>query len=252
VPLKYEAVLPRFFAPDLDPSSSEVALPADEAMHLSRVLRLSAGAEVRVFDGRGHEWHAEVASATRQGASLRLVRSIAPAPELRVPIALVIGLLKGEKLDSVVRDATMLGVTAIWPVTSARAQGRRPGSTHGRVQRWQRIAVASAKQCGRAVVPEVKAPQSFEGFFTSDHRPNGLHLLLVEPQAAVSCSRLREMPQPAAAVLLIGPEGGWSPEEIQKALAAGARPVRIGGRTLRADAVPMVALAMCQALWEEE
>lgn len=241
---------PRFFVPDLDPSEPLVALPADEAAHLGRVLRLRAGADVRVFDGRGHEWHATVADVHRDRASVRILESVSPAPESRVGIALVVAVLKGEKMDDVVRDAVMLGVHDIQPIVSSRTEVSMAAvERSGRTARWQRVAVSSAKQCGRAVVPTVHPVRPLDAWL-QHLDPADLHLLLVEPSAGITVMRLRDLDRPSRASLVVGPEGGWDSAEIGAATNAGLVPITLGARTLRADAVPLVALAVAQALWD--
>jgi 16S rRNA (uracil1498-N3)-methyltransferase len=246
-------VAPRFFVPGLDPADRVVPLPADEAAHLRRVLRLRPGAIVQVFDGHGHEWRAEVTQATSDRAAVRLVEPLEPARESSVVITLVVTVLKGDKMNAIVRDAVMLGVAAIRPVVAARSEGGlvNPGR-QTRLERWRRTAVASAKQCGRAVVPPVHPWQTFESYLESSEADAGARLMLVEPAADVAATRLRDVPRPNRAALLVGPEGGWTRDEIAKSVDAGATPVRLGGRTLRADAVPLIALASCQVLWDEE
>jgi 16S rRNA (uracil1498-N3)-methyltransferase len=246
-------VAPRFFVPGLDPAGRVVPLPADEAAHLRRVLRLKPGATVQVFDGHGHEWRAEVTQATRDHTAVRLVEPLEPAQESSVVITLVVTVLKGDKMNAVVRDAVMLGVAAIRPVVAARSEaGLANLGRQSRLERWRRTAVASAKQCGRAVVPPVHPWQTFESYLESSGADVGARLMLVEPAAGVAATRLRDVPRPDRAALLVGPEGGWTSGEIAQAVDAGATAVRLGGRTLRADAVPLIALASCQALWDEE
>src|SRR6185436_18552711 len=113
-------VRPRFHVPGLTSSASRVELPEDEAEHLVRVLRLGVGDEVDVFDGRGGLWRAEIVHAAKRSAAVRLIAPATPAPELAIPISLVISVLKGDKMDDVVRDAVMLGVTLIRPMISER------------------------------------------------------------------------------------------------------------------------------------
>src|SRR3954454_2732416 len=113
-------MLPRFYVPDLDPLVTTAALPADEAHHLTRVLRLGEGDEVAVFDGRGHEFRARVAAAVRDRVQIELLEKVDPVPEARVPLTLVQAVLKADKMDAVVRDATMMGVAAIEPIVTAR------------------------------------------------------------------------------------------------------------------------------------
>lgn len=244
-------VAPRFFVPDLDPSKPIATLPAEEAAHLGRVLRLRPGAAVHVFDGIGHEWRAEVTDVQADQAAVRLIEPVRAAPELRVPTALVIAMLKGDKMDEVVRDAVMLGVHTIQPIQSSRTQiSVETIARSGRVSRWQRVAVSSTKQCGRAVVPRIGEALPFE-VWLSREVSSARRLMLVEPSARAEAMPLREIPKPAEVALVVGPEGGWTSDELEMAVSAGVLPVRMGGRTLRADAVPIVALAMCQGLWDD-
>lgn len=242
---------PRFHVPDLDPAAEYVELPADEAAHLSRVLRLGVGAPVDVIDGRGGLWRAEVVQADKRSAAIRLLEPGLAAPELGLPITLVPSVLKADKMDDVVRDAVMLGVTAIQPIVSERSEVALFALTRGgRTARWQRIAVASAKQCGRAVVPRVEEPISCDAYLRQSIA--GVRLLCVEPSAedAAVCS-VQNVARPVEACVMVGPEGGWSPEEVAAAVAVGAVPVSLGRRTLRADAAPMVALVALLTTWGE-
>jgi 16S rRNA (uracil1498-N3)-methyltransferase len=243
-------VRPRFYVPDLDPAAARVPLPAEEAAHLVRVLRLGAGAEVEVFDGRGGLWRAEVVEAGKRSAAVRALNPVAPAPEIGLPVVLVISVLKADKMDDVVRDAVMLGATGIRPVVSDRSEITLSTVIKSeRVARWQRIAVSSAKQCGRAVVPVVAAAQTLAGYLAEP--VNGVRLLCVEPSAADDTRTVQAIPKPLAAHVIVGPEGGWSADEVAAALAAGAIPISLGGRTLRADAAPLVALTALLTTWGE-
>ena len=239
---------PRFHVPDLDASVSLVTLPADEAAHLVRVLRLGAGAEVDVFDGRGALWRAEVVHADKTRVAVRPVARVDPAAETRVRIALVASVLKGDKMDDVVRDAVMLGVSAIQPIVSVRSEISAGALARSRrVERWQRVAVASVKQCGRAVVPVVREAVTFDRYLAG--AAAGARVMCVEP--GLRSVTLRELPVPEAVDVIIGPEGGWTHEEVSDAAAAGAVMVSLGARTLRADAVPLVALTALLTMWSE-
>src|SRR3954468_3966479 len=199
-------MLPRSLAA-IDPASATAHLDGDEARHLSQVLRLGPGAEVAVFDGGGREFRARVEQISRDGASLRLLDEHVSAPEPSVRVTLAQAALKGEKMDDVVRDATMMGVAAIEPLvtrhTAAHLKaGRAP-------ERWRRIAIASAKQCRRAVVPRIGEGTALADWLARD--VSEAKFLLVEPSASVEghpASALQGE-RPADATILIGPEGGW-------------------------------------------
>ena len=238
----------RFFVPAADATGSIVAVPDDEAAHLTRVLRLKAGDEVRVFDGRGHEWNAEVNAIRKGTATVRLGAAVEPAREPTIAIALAMAVLKGDKMDDVVRDAVMLGVTSIIPVISTRTEiMSKTVARSGRIARWQRIAVSSAKQCGRAVVPPIHDAMELPNVVES--RGSEVRLMLVEPASDPGARTVRALPRSSDVTLLVGPEGGWDPQEIRAAAAADIILATLGRQTLRADAVPIVALTALRALW---
>ena len=241
----------RFFAPTLDLGDETVVLSKDEGEHLVRVLRLSVGDTVSVFDGRGHEFLARVATAVRRDVRLQLASRVEPAAEPAVPITLAQAVLKGDKMDEVVRDAVMLGVAAIQPIVSARSETTVAAITRGaRIERWQRVALASVKQSRRAVVPAIRLPMTLETFLGEP--PAALRVMMVEPAATAEAeplSNVRGHPVPADASLLVGPEGGWTEAECLAARVRGVQLVTLGRRTLRADAVPVAAICVLQFLW---
>jgi 16S rRNA (uracil1498-N3)-methyltransferase len=239
--------LPRFYAPDLDPSQKRVVLPGDESHHLVRVLRLSGGDRVVVFDGRGAQFIGRVERADRHAATVGLLDSMEAAPASRVPITLVQGVLKGDKMESVVRDATMAGVTRIAPVVTERSLVRIDtlSKSHAR-ERWRRVAVSSAKQCGQARLPEIDQPLTFGEWLQQPAEET--RLLLVEPStgagSATPLRRALEGARPASAACIVGPEGGWSATELRAATDAECRLVTLGSMTLRADAAGLVAVSL--------
>jgi 16S rRNA (uracil1498-N3)-methyltransferase len=243
----------RFHAPAATMPGQLVALPAEEAEHLARVLRLKPGAAVRVFDGRGLEYSGVLESVTKSTAMVRLRDRVDPAPEPRVAITLAQAVLKGEKMDHVVRDAVMMGAAAIVPMLTHRTEvALSTLDRANRRERWERIAVSSAKQCGRAVVPKIHEPRAFDDVLRALDADMPLPALMpVEPGAGspVSVGSLALAP-PNAASLLIGPEGGWTPEEIDRS-ASLCQHVSIGGRTLRGDAMAVIAMTAAYVLWKE-
>jgi 16S rRNA (uracil1498-N3)-methyltransferase len=244
-------MLARFLAEEIDAGSGTASLSAEESHHLTHVLRLGAGDEVAIFDGAGREFRARVDRVSRGAVTVRLLDEIAAAPEPAVRLTLAQAVLKGERMDDVVRDATMMGVAAIEPIVTEHTTVALKALERGRPgDRWRRIAVASAKQCRRAVLPAVGSGTALADWMAQD--ASEVRLLLIEPSATVQGhppAVLDGEARPASATLMVGPEGGWTAAEIQSAVAAGYVPISLGRRTLRADAVALIAIGVLQFVW---
>ncbi len=242
----------RFYAPNLS-ATGATELPADEARHLARVLRLRAGDTVAVFDGRGREVVARVESTSATRATVRSVEPRAAAPEPAVAITLAQALLKSDKMDRVIRDAVMLGVAAIQPFASRRSDvPLKAMAEGGRHHRWERTVVASVKQCGRAVVPPVHPASEFDDVLKG--AAGEARLMFVEPGAGAEPAELTSLEgqRPlSGAIVLIGPEGGWDPGELRAARAAGATLLSFGSRVLRADAAAAAVMSVLRYIWRD-
>jgi 16S rRNA (uracil1498-N3)-methyltransferase len=238
---------PRLYWPELTPADSRVELTGDDAHRLRHVLRLEAGDRIALFDGRGREWVGHIAGVTKAAVEVDSLEPIEPVAETRVPVTLAVGVLKGDQMDAVVRDATMLGVAAIQPLRTSHVTVPPKAWQSGAArERWQRVAIASATQCRRAVVPAVRPVIDYEMCL---REPAAVRLICVEPGLSIGGSEWMSQPAPSSVQLLIGPEGGWSEEELTHALAAGALAISLGPRTLRAETAPVVALSLVSAAW---
>ena len=238
----------RFHAPpdSFNATEQTVTLGSDEARHLRDVLRLKAGDEVYVFDGRGREFRCTVSSSKRETAELRIEAEVEPAkPESQLQLNLCVALLKGEKFDLVVQKATELGVHKITPLITRYADIhlRDPADSNKRVARWQRIALEAAKQSGRAFVPEISLPIRFEEALDAD----GLGLMFSE-RGGEPLEHIRQTGVQSVTAL-VGSEGGWSDEEIQSARARDFHVITLGGRILRAETAAITVTALLQYLF---
>lgn len=243
----------RFYVPELSHDGVS-QLPDDEAQHLARVLRLNAGDTVAVFDGKGREALACVESVASRRVTVKILEPRTPAPEAAVAVTLAQALLKSDKMDRVIRDAVMLGVSAIQPFVSRRTDVPRAALRTGvRQDRWDRTVVASVKQCGRAVVPPVLDTQDFAAVLASTS--GRVRVMLVEPgsggDVAVADVASLEGRRPSEAMVWVGPEGGWDPGEVRDAARAGVTLVSLGGRVLRADAAAAAAIAVLRYIWRD-
>jgi 16S rRNA (uracil1498-N3)-methyltransferase len=242
--------VPRLFVPSPAISGDRVALPAGEAHHATRVLRLREGDEVRVFDGAGREWTGTI--VTEPAVAVVGLRDAVAAAEPGVRVTLALAVLKGDQMDTAVRDATMLGVSAIQPLmTEYVTVTPRAWQSGAALERWRRVAIASAKQCGRAVVPEIAPVRAFADVIDASTATFGAAFMCVEPAAGAALLAMGSAAanRPAAATIYVGPEGGWSPAEIARARDTGATLISLGPRTLRAESVPAVALTAIWTAW---
>jgi 16S rRNA (uracil1498-N3)-methyltransferase len=155
------STLRRFYAPPEAFQGRAVVLDAEESHHLTRVLRLQAGARVLVCDGRGRNVEAEVQSLEQGETVLRVVRELPLAGESPLVITLAIGLAKGDALDAVIRQAAEMGVKNIAPFTSAYSEKTTPERSTRRLTRWRRLAQESLKSCQRSYLPEIAGVQDF-------------------------------------------------------------------------------------------
>ena len=242
----------RFYAPPgaFNSNLENVTLAADEARHLRDVLRLKTGDEVYVFDGVGKEFHCRVEESRRDTAQLKVIAEVAPArPESPLQLTLAVALLKGEKFDLVVQKATELGVMRVVPVVTKLADIRlRDGADAGkRVARWQRIALEAAKQSGRAVVPEIVAPVSFESLIETFGQEQGVSCLMFSERDGESIVAAKgKFSNVSLLTALVGSEGGWTDEELAAARQAGWTIVTLGGRTLRAETAAIAVAVLLQ------
>lgn len=240
----------RFFVPKNNVRGDRASVVGGELEHMRRVLRLGPGDRVVLFDDEGSE-HEGTIRAYRDGSvEIAIERSYRPERDAALALTLAPALGKGEKLDLVVEKATELGVAAIMPFVCRRTVPQ-PGAdaSRRRAERWRRIALAAAKQCGRTSVPEIHEPVDFADI-VSRAEPPALKIIFWEGEKTLGLTALREQkPNPASLFIAIGPEGGFAPEEVELATRSGFHPVGLGRRILRTETAAIAAVALAQLLW---
>tara|TARA_B100001123_G_scaffold447105_1_gene603655 strand:- start:2792 stop:3547 length:756 start_codon:yes stop_codon:yes gene_type:complete len=248
---------PRFYAPKANISGENIVLPDYEGRHLRQVLRLTPGAEVALFDGNGNEFSGIVQDVAGNSVVVRVgSQSSPPALEPGIAITVVSAVLKSHLMDNVIKYSTLFGVSAIQPIVSVRSEVSLSSLKQGkRMERWRRIAVSATKQCGGATVPSILSPCSFNELsknLTEVLDPESPQLMLVEPSSSHDCLSISELKKPEnrRAALIVGPEGGWETEEIEKGSTL-FKLVTLGSRTFRAEVAPLVALASLFTAWKE-
>jgi 16S rRNA (uracil1498-N3)-methyltransferase len=222
-------------------------LPAAAAIHVARVLRLSAGDELTVFDGRGGEYAARLVSTGRQGARARIESHSALERESPLAVTLLQALARGERMDFIVQKATELGVSRVLAFASERSVLRLGSDARARrLEHWRAVAISACEQCGRNRIPSVTLASDLAAACAQAEAP--LRVLL-DPRASLSLpAALQRTASLRQLALLIGPEGGLSEAELQLALRSGFLDCRLGSRVLRAETAPLAALAVAQAL----
>ncbi len=236
----------RLFVEALPCQGEVVPLGSAETHYLCDVLRLKPGARVVLCDGSGRQAEG-VLQGVREGCARVVVQRETPAQtEAPVSVHLGIGLLKAPKMDLVIQKVSELGAEAIHPLTTSRAvPSIAAGKGEGRLARWRKIAREASRQSGRTRVAEVAPPTTLERVLENTN-PFDLRFLFspgpwaargeLEPPAGVA--------QPRSILVLVGPEGGFSPDEEKLALSSGCLPVGLGPRTLRAETAAILAVGL--------
>jgi 16S rRNA (uracil1498-N3)-methyltransferase len=228
-------------------AGSLLDLPADAAAHVAKVLRARSGDELTLFNGAGGEFAAAVESV--RGGHVRVLIGAGQAVdrESRLAITLVQCIPRGDRMDFIVQKATELGVAAIAPVLSERSVVRLdPRQSQSKRAHWHGVAVSACEQCGRNRLPRLDAPQML-----LDHlgaAAQGATRLVLEPDCAEGAVQ-GATAAPASVELAIGPEGGFTGDELEAFRIAGFSRVRLGPRILRTETAAIAAIAWLQARW---
>lgn len=220
----------RFYAPKDNIAGSSITLDQEESYHSVVVLRAKAGDVVQVFDGDGHEYLCKVDSADKRTVKLVIERSVDPAaPESPCDITLAAALLKKDKFDLVIQKSVELGIRRFVPLITKRCEVSIDRAEK-QADRWERIALDAAKQCGRAKLMTVDAATDLSTFLANDNKPEEKLFFSERDGGPLSITGM-----PKKISVVIGPVGGWDDGEIDMAAANGYQIVTFGGRILRAD-----------------
>lgn len=231
----------RLFVPHDLAAGRTLGLDDGQSRYLAAVMRLAAGDELLVFNGRDGEWRAQVAQVGKRAVTLEAIDQARPQA-MGPDLDLVVALVKRARLETIVEKAAELGARRVRPVITERTN-----ADHTRVDRLQAIAVEAAEQTGRLDVPEVLAPVKLEKLIEAWEPPRRL---LFCDEAGDALPALGALQDQAAApwAILIGPEGGFSPKERERLRALNfAVPATLGPRILRADTAAISALTIWQA-----
>lgn len=229
--------LPRLFVEQPLGPGTTVRLEGKAAHYLTNVLRLGMGAELLLFDGTSGEWRAAIANQAKKALDLTIVEQTRQ-PETLPEVTLAFAPIKRAPLEWLVEKATELGAARLQPVVTRRTVVERMNP-----ERLRLIAIEAAEQCGRTRLPVLAEPLPLATFL---QQPNG-HLLFADETGGAPLATTAAALGSGPATLLIGPEGGFMPEEREAILAAGAHGVSLGPRILRAETAALAALSVHMA-----
>jgi 16S rRNA (uracil1498-N3)-methyltransferase len=233
----------RLYLPPPLLAGAEHSLDSEDSHYLVRVLRLKTGAALRCFDGRGNEWAAQLSRSSTRSSVVTLGQLVRTSDQPTTGLHLAQGWLKGQAMDQTVQKATELGVTDIWPISATRSNVKLDaGRTEGRMRHWRRIARSATEQSERLYLPTLHEPRSLEEFLAALPCER---LLFFEPGNPPLPTDLAKQ----TLALLIGPEGGWTPDECALAKLANADLYGLGDLILRAETAPLAVLAAIRHGW---
>ncbi len=232
-------VMARFHLP-AEAWLADPALTGEEARHLSQVLRMKAGDTITVFDGNGRRASAEITGVSRDRVSLELGEVAFPPPPVPA-ITLAQAIPKGRNMDLIVQKSVELGVVAIQPLVT-RNTVVQPGD--GKSGKWRRNALEACKQCGQDLLPGIADPSGFDPWIATQAEVAGLKLIAsLAPGARPLREILRGHPETERVTLLVGPEGDFSQDEAEAAMAVGFLPVSLGSIVLRVETATIFCIS---------
>ena len=240
--------MPRFYCPQPLTAGTIVDLPEAVAHHL-HVVRMQAGDGLTLFDGRGGQFQASLAEIGKKRASARVEEHQAIDVELPYAITLAQGLPEGAKMDWIIEKAVELGVAQVQPLAARRSVVRLSGErAEKRHAHWEGVIVAASEQCGRNRLATL-APVADLGRWLAAPQQVSQPRILLSPRATQSLPLWAQANDAQALTLLVGPEGGFTQEEEDAALAAGALALSMGPRVLRTETAALAAMAMLAGAW---
>ncbi|NWF52265.1 MAG: 16S rRNA (uracil(1498)-N(3))-methyltransferase [Nitrospirae bacterium] len=246
--------MPRIYIPNISVKENQISIAGDNAKYLVSVLRCKKGDELIVFDGEGNSLRTEILKADRKEVIADVIGKVPCDIESPINLILVLGLLKGQKMDMVIQKATELGVKEIMPVITERCQSRETR----KVGRWRKIAEEASRQCGRTMIPFIHEPVDYVQFLGKVCQLRfgeiiGLifweegELSVKDAFHKISSSQIARF-SVLPIYILIGPEGGFTKEEVSLAEAKGFIVSSLGKRILRAETAAISAVVLIQFL----
>jgi 16S rRNA (uracil1498-N3)-methyltransferase len=238
----------KFFVPAEQIVGNRVTLTGSDVSHIITVLRLKVGSFIQVIDGSDKLLTVRLLEVKAKEIHSEIISSEKFTVESPLAIHLGLALIKGKKFDTTLRKSVELGVRSITSLITERCVVKNIHAGN-KTERWKKIALESSKQCGRSQVPIVKEDIESLETFCHNNVDRDLKLIFWEMESSNSLKQLKVDQAPCSIAVLIGPEGGFSLDEIKRTRDFGFQTVNLGPRILRAETAPVVALSLLQSLW---
>ena len=235
--------MPKFFVSKESIENNIAKIEGKDAFHIARSLRMAVGDNIYISDGEGHDYLATLTDIKDDLCTAEIL-SEGDSAEPKMSITLYMAYPKGDKLETVIQKAVELGATRIVPFESSRCIKRpKADKVAKQGERLSKIAEEAAKQCGRGIIPEVALPLSYSEML-EDAKGSALRLICYEKESDLSVKALLSQGMPESIAIIVGCEGGFSPEEVEAAVNAGCHSVTLGKRILRCETAPLTVLSM--------
>lgn len=236
--------IPRIYHPDSLTLDEEITLSDDAFQHSVKVLRMPVDAELCLFNGDGNDYRAKLTAVSKRSAQARVYTASANHSESSLQVHLGQVISRGDRMDFALQKSVELGVSAITPLFSERCGVKLNGERlQKKLQQWQKVVISACEQSGRSIVPTVHEAVNLTDFVRDSYE--GLKLTL-DPEAEVPLKQLANEQPMTDCRIIIGPEGGFTDEEVVQAAAENYKPIRLGPRILRTETAALTALSVLQ------
>ncbi len=241
----------RFFVDKIIPADGLLSITGKEARHIRNVLRMKKGEMLILIDREGQSFEAEIGAVHYKEVRVTITKIIPPSPPSPIKISLAQALIKSHSMEYLIQKVTELGIYSIHPFYSERTVIQlKSAHLKNKMDRWMQIIQSACKQCGRTILPDFHTPLRFDALIKDVPAIRTLKILLWEDEDKVDLRRLLTSTDPAAHVfVIVGPEGGFTLNEINLAKDAGFYIVSLGNRILRAETAAVSLLSIIQYEW---
>jgi len=240
-----------FLVENITPSLDRLAITGREARYISRVLRMKRGQEIIILDGKGQSFESTIEKVSHREVMVKVKRRLPPPRSSPVEISLCQALIKSHTMDYVIQKVTELGVDVIHPFFSERTVIRiEPPHVKAKMDRWIEIIKSACRQSNRAALPSLETPLPFQQMIAQAPEKKTLKILLWENEDRVDLKKVLKFTSPLPHIYaVIGPEGGFTPSEINLARESGFHAISLGNRILRAETAAVSLVSIIQYEW---